>query len=168
MLFVYKSIGTRCTFSLFTCNIVGSMISQIPRASNNRPTSRLVINQSINQSTSVVKHHQTNQYRESFNLLMKMAPTSNQPSDQSDHFSGWLPTDRPKQLINQSIYEVNHHNRTINRLTREIVIVENIRRVRLLDLTADFGVKTKAGQVDADFQAACEEQNCYSKLSIHS
>ena len=29
-------------------------------------------------------------------------------------------------------------------LIREIVIVENIRLVRLLDLTADFGVKTSA------------------------
>ena len=37
-------------------------------------------------------------------------------------------------------------------LSREIVIVENIRPVRLLDLTADFGVKTN-GKVDADYQS---------------
>ena len=35
---------------------------------------------------------------------------------------------------------------------REIVIVENKRLVRLLDLTADFRVK--ANKVDADFQVA--------------
>ena len=37
-------------------------------------------------------------------------------------------------------------------LARELVIVENIRPVRLLDLTADFGVKTN-GKVDADYQS---------------
>ena len=41
---------------------------------------------------------------------------------------------------------------------REIVIVENIRLVRLLDLTADFGVRKKR-KVDADFRAARKEQN---------
>ena len=50
---------------------------------------------------------------------------------------------------------------------REIVIVENIRLVRLLDLTADFGGKTNT-KFDADFQAAREAQNWHSKLSVHS
>ena len=43
---------------------------------------------------------------------------------------------------------------------REIVTVENERLVRLLVLTADFGVKIKD---DADFQAAREVQSWYSK-----
>ena len=43
--------------------------------------------------------------------------------------------------------------------TREIVIVKNMCLVGLLELTADFGVKTKKRKVDADFQAAREEQN---------
>ena len=39
---------------------------------------------------------------------------------------------------------------------REVVTVENIRLIRLLDLTADFGVKTNATLTPR------EEQNCYS------
>ena len=50
---------------------------------------------------------------------------------------------------------------------KEIVIIENIRLVRLLDLTADFGSQNKRN-VDADFHAARGEQNWYSKLSVHS
>ena len=50
---------------------------------------------------------------------------------------------------------------------KEIVIVENIRLVPLLDLTAYFGVKNKNKKTrkfdDADFQAAREEQNWYLK-----
>ena len=45
------------------------------------------------------------------------------------------------------------------------MIVENIRLVRLLDLTAGFAVKTKR-KVVADFQAAREKPNWYSKLSV--
>ena len=45
--------------------------------------------------------------------------------------------------------------------------MDNIHLVRLLDLTADFGVKTKH-KVDADFQAARKGQNWYAKLSVHS
>ena len=50
--------------------------------------------------------------------------------------------------------------------SRDIVIVENIHLVRLLDLTADFGVKTKR-KIDADFQDARGEQYWYSELSVH-
>ena len=50
---------------------------------------------------------------------------------------------------------------------REVVVVENIGLVRLLDITAGSGSQNKH-KVDADFQAAREEQNWYSKLSVHS
>ena len=42
-----------------------------------------------------------------------------------------------------------------------------MRLVRLLGLKADLGVK-KNRKVDADFQAAIEEQNWYSNLSVRS
>ena len=48
-------------------------------------------------------------------------------------------------------------------MSREIAIVENIRLVRRLDLTADLGVET-----NADFQAAREEQNWYSKQYVQN
>ena len=51
-------------------------------------------------------------------------------------------------------------------LPEKLLLVENICRVRLLDLTADFGVETNAKLTD--FQAAREEQNWYSELSEHS
>ena len=51
--------------------------------------------------------------------------------------------------------------------SREYVIVENIRQVCVLDLTADFGVKSKL-KIDAELPAAREEQNWYSGLSVHS
>ena len=43
-------------------------------------------------------------------------------------------------------------------VSREFVIVENIRLVCLLDLTADFEVKTN-GKVDAELSASLSEQN---------
>ena len=48
---------------------------------------------------------------------------------------------------------------------RKFVIVENILLVCLLDLTAEFGVKTNA---KLTLSAAREEQNMYSELSGHS
>ena len=50
---------------------------------------------------------------------------------------------------------------------REFVIAENIRLVCLLDLTADFGVKSNA-KLTPDFPAAREEHNWYSELSVNS
>ena len=42
-------------------------------------------------------------------------------------------------------------------ISREFEIVENIRLICLLDLTADFGGRQR--KVDADLSAAREEQN---------
>ena len=60
-----------------------------------------------------------------------------------------------------------HTNHSCVIQPREFVIVENIRLVRLLDLTADFGVKTNA-KLTPIFKAAREGQNWYSKLFVHS
>ena len=48
------------------------------------------------------------------------------------------------------------------------VIIENIHLVCLLDLTADFGVKTNAKKLTLNFQLREREQNWYSELSVHS
>ena len=55
-----------------------------------------------------------------------------------------------------------------NSTTREIVKVENLSLVRLLDLTADFGVKTNT-KLTPDCQRERErEHNWCSELSVHS
>ena len=51
--------------------------------------------------------------------------------------------------------------------SREFVIVENIRQVCLIDLTADFVVKTCA-RLTPDCQLRRREQNWHSGLPVHS